>query len=170
MQKSVFRAEIRLPGIGLHGSAPDPGSNPAFRSRQQRHDHHRDGGDDDAGDAPLRGFVPDQRGAGFVDDVRRQRNEAPAHDSQRGPLHLFTPGMVQIVVEPPEQRRPGGHFDEAVQSEADQGDGPGDCPGDNRDQPFKTVVGDGEVFEPLAPANQFTAVWRGRGCHRSIIR
>ena len=67
----------------------------------------------------------------------------------------FTPGVVKIVMEPPEQRRPGGHFDEAVQPETDQRDGPGDYPGDNGDQPFKTVVGDGEVFEPLAPANQF---------------
>src|ERR1035437_1524150 len=77
--------------------------------------------------------------------------------------------MVQIVVEPPEQCRPGCHFDEAVQSETDQGDGPGYCPGANRDQPFESVVDDGEVFEPLAAANQFTAVWCGGGRHDSII-
>ena len=86
---------------------------------------------------------PDQRGAGFVEDVRRQRNEAPADDSQRGPLNLFTPGMVQIVVKPPEQRRPGRHFDQAVQAEADQRDGPGDQSGDDGNQTFGAVVGDG---------------------------
>ena len=36
----------------------------------------------------------------------------------------------------------------------DSGDGPGNCPGDYRDQPFETVVGDGEIFELLAPANK----------------
>ena len=170
MQKSVFRAEIGLPRIGLHGPAPDPGSNPAFATRQQRHDHHRDGGDDDAGDAPLRDFVADQRGGGFVGDVRRQHNEAPAHDPQRLPLHRLTPGMVKIVVKSPEQCRPGGHFNEAVQSEPDERHGPGDCPGNDGNQPFDAVVGDGEVFEPLAPANQLSAAWRDRGCHHSIIR
>ena len=98
-----------------------------------------------------------------------QYNEASAHDSYRGPLNLFTPGWVQIVMEPPEQCRPGGHFDDAVQSEANQGDGPGDCPGDDGNQPFKAVVANGEVFEPLAPANQFTAVWCDRGYHASIL-
>ena len=72
-------------------------------------------------------------------DIRRQRNEAQAHDSQGGPLHPFTPGVVKIVVEPPEQCRPECHFDDAVQSEADQGDGPDDCPGDNRDQPSRLL-------------------------------
>ena len=75
-------------------------------------------------------------------------------DSQRGPFHLFTPGVVKIVVQPPKQRRPGSHFDQAVQAEADQGDRPGDNSGDDGDQTFGAVVGDGEVFEPLAPANK----------------
>ena len=60
----------------------------------------------------------------------------------------------EIVVEPPEQCRPGGHFDDAVQSEADQRNGPGDCPGDDGDQTFEAVVCNREVFEPLAPANK----------------
>ena len=37
-------------------------------------------------------------------------------------------------------------------------------------RPFDAVVGDGEIFEPLAPANQLSAAWRDRGCHHSIIR
>lgn len=32
----------------------------------------------------------------------------------------FTPGSVEIVMESPEQSRPGRHFDGAVQAEADQ--------------------------------------------------
>ena len=64
--------------------------------------------------------MPDQRGAGFVENVHRQGNEARANDPQSGPFHLFTPGMVKIVVEPPEQRRPGRDFDQAVQAEADK--------------------------------------------------
>jgi hypothetical protein len=75
----------------------------------------------------------------------------------------------EVVMKPPQQRCPGGHFYDAVQSETDQGDGPGDCPGDDGSQPFKTVVSDCEVFEPLTPANQFMAVGRDRGCHLSII-
>ena len=110
-----------------------------------------------------------RRGAGFVDDVQRQRNEAPADDSQRDPFNLFTAGMVEIVVEPPQQRRPGGHFDQAVQAEADQRNGPGDQPGDDGDQTFGAVVGDGEVFEPLAPANKPLPILSAGRRHWSII-
>ncbi len=53
------------------------------------------------------------------------------------PLHLFTPGSVQVVMEPPEQRRTGRHFDDAVQAEADQGYGTGDQPGDDGNQTFE---------------------------------
>src|ERR1017187_10969756 len=62
--------------------------------------------------------------------------------------------MVKIMVEPPQQRRPGRDFDQAVQAEADQGDGPGDDSGDDGNQTFGAVVGDGEIFELLAPANK----------------
>jgi hypothetical protein len=77
--------------------------------------------------------------------------------------------MVKIVVEPPQQSRPGGHFNHAVQAETDERDGPGDQSGDDGNQTFGAVVDDGEVFEPLAPAYQFTAVRRDRDCHRFII-
>jgi hypothetical protein len=84
--------------IGTITSASDPGSDPALRFRQHRHDHNGHGGDDEAGNATLRDFVADQRGAGLVGDVQRQGNETPAHDPQSGPLDLFTAGMVKIVV------------------------------------------------------------------------
>ena len=42
--------------------------------------------------------------------------------------------MVEIVVEPPQQRCPGRDFDQAVQAEANQGDGPGDDSGDDGNQ------------------------------------
>ena len=61
-------------------------------------------------------------------------------------------------MEPPEQCRPGRDFDQAVQAEADQGDGPGDQPGDDGDQTFGAVVGDGEVFELTTPANKMLAM------------
>ena len=66
-----------------------------------------------------RDFAVEQSSGGFVGDVCRQREEAPADELQRGPLYLFTPGWVRIVMQAPEQRRPGSHFDDAVQSEAD---------------------------------------------------
>jgi hypothetical protein len=78
------------------------------------------------------------------------------------------PGVVQIVLEWPEQRRPGRDFDQAVQAEADQGNGPGDQPGDDGDQTFGAVVGDGEVFELTAPANKSLPIL-GVGCHHSSI-
>jgi hypothetical protein len=53
----------------------------AFGSCQQWHHDHRDGGDDDTGEAPFRDFLPEQRGAGFVEDVKRQCDEARTHDS-----------------------------------------------------------------------------------------
>ena len=73
-------------------------------------------------------------------------------------------------MEPAEQRRPGPDFDQAVQAEADQGDGPDDQSGDDGNQAFGAVVDVGEVFEPLAPANQRTAVERGRHCHLPLSR
>jgi hypothetical protein len=54
----------------------------------------------------FRRFVADECGAGFVENVDRQGNEARPDDSQSGPLNLFTPEVVKIVVEPPKQRRP----------------------------------------------------------------
>jgi hypothetical protein len=45
---------------------------------------------DHSSQAPFRRFVADQRGAGFVENVQRQGNEAPADDSQGGPLDLLT--------------------------------------------------------------------------------
>lgn len=33
--------EIGLPGVGVHGTASNPGSNPALCSRQKRHDQDR---------------------------------------------------------------------------------------------------------------------------------
>jgi hypothetical protein len=62
--------------------------------------------------------------------------------------------MVKIVVEPPQQSRPGGHFNHAVQAETDERDGPGDQSGDDGNQTFGAVVDDGEVFELTAPANK----------------
>ena len=76
------RAEVGLLRIGVHGSASNSGSNPTFRPCEQRHDDHRSGSYDDSRQAPFRRSVADQRGAGFVEDVQRQRNEAPADDSQ----------------------------------------------------------------------------------------
>ena len=116
-----------------------------------------------------RDLVADQGGAGFVEDVQRQRHEAPAHHPQCDPFNLFPAGMVKIVVEPPQQSRPGGHFNHAVQAETDERDGPGDQSGDDGHHTFGGVVDDGEIFEPLAPANQLSAAWQDRDCHRSII-
>ena len=101
--------------------------------------------------------MPDQGEGGFAQNVHRQRHEAPAHDSQRGPLNLFTSGVAKIVVEPPEKRRPGRHFDEAVQTEADQGDEPGDQPGDNRDESF-----DGVSRYEQFPTHESMVLTRGR--------
>ena len=68
-------------------------------------------------------------------------------------------------MEPPEHSRPGCHFNHAVQAKTDERDGPLDQFGDDGDETFDAVVGDGEVFEPLAPSNQFTAVWRDGSWH-----
>jgi hypothetical protein len=94
--------------------------------------------------------------------------KARSDNPQRCPFDLFTPGWVRIVVEAPEQCRTGCHFDDAVQSEADQRHGPGDCPGDDGDETFDTVVADSEVFEPLAPANKVVPDW-AENRHTAII-
>jgi hypothetical protein len=76
--------------------------------------------------------------------------------------------MVKILVEPPQQRRPGRDFDQAVESEADQGYGPSDDSGDDGNQTLGAVVGDGEVFEASAPTNKIVPGW-GRNRHTAII-
>ena len=53
---------------------------------------------------------------------------------------------------------PDAYFDYAVQTKPDRKNGPGDYSGDNGNQAFKTVVGDGEVFKPLALANEIVTV------------
>ncbi len=112
-------AKSGLPGIGAHGPATNSGSNPALRSRQQRHGSHGHSSHDDASDARFRRCVSNQSGDGFVRDVQRQRREAGPDDSQCGPLDFFTPGRVQIVMEPPEQSRTRSHFNRAVQAKPD---------------------------------------------------
>jgi len=39
-------AKICLPGIGVHGTSLDPGSDPAFRSRQYWHEEDGGGSND----------------------------------------------------------------------------------------------------------------------------
>jgi hypothetical protein len=149
---------VRVHGVHAATKIPDAATRVNATPRSE-HDRHRDGGDDDAGNAAVRFLVADQRGTGFVQNIERQGNKARSDDSQGGPLNLLTPGCVQIVVEPPQQRSPGRDFDEAVEAEADQGNGTGDDSGENRDQPFETVVAGGEVFEFLAPTNKIVPSW-----------
>ena len=106
----------------------------------------------DAGNAAFGCFVPDQRGAGFVNDVQRQHDKTRTHDSQGGSLDLFMPGVVKIVVEPPKQSRTGCHFDDAVQAKANERDRTSDQPGDDGDQTFGAVVKDREVLKIPATA------------------
>ena len=115
------------------------------------------GGDDDSWDASFRRFVVDQRGAGFVGNVNGQRQEAPPNNSQGGPLDPFTPGRILIVMKPPEQRHPGRNFNYAVEAEAHERNRTGDETGDDGDERFEAVPYHGEIFEPLAPANEIRA-------------
>ena len=97
--------------------------------------------------------MPDQCGAGIISDICRKRNEAPAHNPHCNAFNVFTPGRIQVMMEAPEQSCPGRDFDQAVQTKANQRDGPGDDSSYDGNQTFGAVVGDGEVLKPLAPAN-----------------
>jgi hypothetical protein len=78
-------------------------------------------------------LVPDHCGAGIISDKCRKRNETPAHNPHCNAFDVFTPVRIQVMMETPEQSCSGRDFDQAVQSESDQRDGPGYQPGDNRD-------------------------------------
>ena len=88
--------EIRLSGVGVHGTANDSGSDSALRFRQYRHHHDGGSGDQYSGNAPFRRFVANERGAGFIQDVAPQGKETPAHNSQRCPFKLFTPRRIEL--------------------------------------------------------------------------
>ena len=49
------------------------------------------------------GFLAHQGGAAFVSDLKRQGHQAPADNSQRGPLDGFTPRRIEVV---PQQSGP----------------------------------------------------------------
>src|SRR5438128_1703407 len=72
-----------------------------------------------------------------------------------------------IMMKPPEQRRPGGDFDDAVETEANERYGPGDQSGDDGDQAFETVVGNGEIFQS-APALDKLAAMCGGDIHYTL--
>src|SRR5207244_1581902 len=93
-----------------------------------------------------------------------QGDEATSHDPQRDPLDRFTPGFVQIVMEPPKQGHPGRNLDQAVKAEADQGNGTGKESGNERNQSFSTVVGDSEVLQGAATLDKSVAICGG-DCH-----
>jgi hypothetical protein len=86
--------EVGLSRIGVHRTAANLAGDTPFRSGQQRHDDHRNGGDHDACNASFRCNVPDQHGAGFVEDVQRQSNEARSDCPQRNSFDLLAPRNV----------------------------------------------------------------------------
>ena len=84
-------------------------------------------------------------------------------------FNLFTPGLIQIMVESPQQCCPGPYLDGAVKSEAHQRNRPGDQSGDDGDETFEAVVADCEVFESLSPANEVSAILIDCSRHTTII-
>jgi len=50
-------------------------------------------------------------------------------------------------VQPPEQSRSRGYFDNAIETKPHQGNTAGNEARHDGDEPFKAVVGDGEVFK-----------------------
>jgi hypothetical protein len=62
-------------------------------------------------------IASDQHGAGFVEDVRRQRNETRSNRSQSFAFDLLPPRNVQVVAKPPHQSGSRRHLDQAIQAE-----------------------------------------------------
>src|SRR5712691_4656682 len=69
----------------------------------------------------------------------------------------------------PEQRGARGHFNDAVESEADKRDAAGQEACDERDESFETVVPDGEPFQANATSNVGRAVERCQMVHQLSI-
>jgi hypothetical protein len=63
-------------------------------------------------------------------------------------------------LQPPEQRRPRCDLDNAIEAEPDQSYASGNKTGDDGDQPFEAVVGDGEIFKPAATPDEFPTIIR----------
>jgi hypothetical protein len=80
---------------------------------------------------PLRDFTANQGQAGIASDVHGQSDETPPNYPQGDPLDCFAPRFVPVMVKPPEQRHPGCHFDNAVETEANERYRPGDQSGDD---------------------------------------
>ena len=91
-------------------------------------------------------------------DVSGEGDEAPSNNSQRDPLDRFTSGFIQIMVQPPEQSQARCDFNDAVQAEADERHGPGNQSGDEGNETFGAVVGDGKVLQIASTLDKLATV------------
>jgi len=73
--------------------------------------------------------------------------EPPIWESPQGmTLGCLASRLVGIPAEPPQCRETAGDLDRGVETEADEGDAPGEKPRDQRGDAFERVPGDGDVL------------------------
>jgi len=89
--------------------------------------------------------------SGFVGNINGEGEKAESNDPQCSFFVSVPLLCVGINGYPPEQYRPGKHFDKAVHSETHQGNASGHRTCDDGHDSFDCIPCDGEVFEPFAP-------------------
>ena len=97
----------------------------------QRHDHQGRRCEDDADEAFVRSLPAPQRPPGLRGHVDREQDECCTDELMDPALCAFQflgHGPAGLERETPEHHRCGRRFDDAVESETEEGDAVGDCP------------------------------------------
>jgi hypothetical protein len=114
------RAELGLFGVRVHGGTAQSTAHPSLGRREKRHHHQRHAGQNNSGNAVLGSFLGPQIHRRFVSDVSGQGEKTGTDNLQGASLVPFASLDVCIDRHAPQQRSSGGHFDEAIDSEADK--------------------------------------------------
>jgi hypothetical protein len=154
-------AELGLFGIGDHGGAGEGVADAAFGAGEPGHDEEGGDGEGDADPGFGGAFAGEKAFGGFVEDVGGEGVETDG-DELLGAAFGFGVGGAEA----PEHDGGGGGFDDAIDAEADEGDGAGHDAGGERDDGFEDVVGEGGVFEKEA----FAEIGGVQGLRRSLAR
>jgi len=134
----------------MHGGTVEMRGDFVFRAGEQRHDRKGGASQDNAGDAVLWRTASHKIAGRFVGDVNGEGEKAESNDPQCSFLVSVALFNVGIDGHPPEQHRPGKHFDKAIYPETHERNASGHHTCSDRHDPFDGIPCDGEVFEPFA--------------------
>lgn len=152
----------------MHSGAAQAAANFALGTGEQWHDQQRSAGENDSSEAGVWSGALPEVAEGLESNVGGKDKEAGSDDAEGDLLVAFAVMDGGVDVHPPEERGAGNHFHEAVEAESDERDAAGDDSGNESDDGFEAVPGEGEVFETAASADQESAVGGGGVGHEGI--